>query len=83
MAEWHVYDAVGGNPTVFEDQYLFWQYLNALPATSGVVVRHYERVLRSTQTYGNLPGASALPPDPTNPPASETVAINHVRPKPA
>lgn len=81
MAEWHVYDKTGAHPTVFENQFLFWKHLNSLPAGTGVVVKHYERVLRDTQAYGDLPGASPLPPDPPDPPPSETVNIAHVKPK--
>lgn len=81
MAEWHVYDAAGKHPTVFEDQFLLWRYLNDLPAGAGVVVRHYDCILRDTQAYGNVPGASPLPPNPPDPPPSETVAIDHVKPK--
>ena len=80
MQEWRVYGAIGAEPTIFEDQMLFWRYVNTLGPTAGVVVEHYEKVLRSRQTYGQMPNASSPPPDPKAVPISETVRINHVRP---
>lgn len=83
MAEWHVYDAVDAQPVVFENEHLLWQYLNNLPAGAGVTVQHYERILRDTKTYGAIPGASPLPPNPANPPPSEKTNVAHIKAKKA
>ena len=81
MQEWRVYSVVGGEPIVFEDATLFAKHLHDLAPSAGVVVEHYEKVLRSRRTYGNMPNASHKPPMPGTYPTSETVMITHIRAK--
>ncbi|MHB1702333.1 MAG: hypothetical protein ACYCSN_19815 [Acidobacteriaceae bacterium] len=80
MDEWHVFDSITGNHLVVENQLLLWRYLNTLSSTAGVVVKHYQKIHKDTQAYGQVPGASPLPPNPANPPPSESVTITHIRP---
>lgn len=80
MDEWHVYDSLTGEHFVIEDEFLLWQYLNSLASTAGVLVKHFQKIHKDTRAYGQLPGASPLPPKPSKPPKSKTVAINHIKP---
>lgn len=67
-------------PIIFDDVGILHAYLHKNVTTQTVVVKRYDKILRETRVY-NVFGGDSLPPNPANPPPSESVTLTHVRPK--
>ncbi len=76
--EWHVWGPTDTEPTIYQDAVILQHALSQFTGSDTVLVRTYKRIDMGAQVY-NGPGGIPLPSAPTNPPASVSVQITHIR----